>query len=184
MKQSKLTIACAFVGVLFANSASAAVYHVEIIANPGFVGQIIGDITVTGTTVTAFTGTASGFGFGGIFDGPTTLGQSPGGPSFVGDNQWAGAPYYVTAGDGGSGGGWLLTNGSYNFRIYDYTDANNNYGDQLAWFGASGYNPATIDVTISMTEVTPLPAAWTMMLIGGVGLGVVTRRRKAKTALA
>ena len=183
MNQSKLTIACAFAAALLATPAVAAVYNVDIKANPGYVGEITGVITITGTTVTAFTGTASGFGFGGIFDGPTTLGQSPGGPSFVGDNQWAGAPYYVTAGDGGSGGGWLLTNGSYNFRIYDYVDAFNNYGDQLAWFGSSGYNPATIDVTISMTEITPLPAAWTMMLIGGAGLGLAARRRKAKSAL-
>jgi hypothetical protein len=165
---------------LFATSASATVYHVDIKANPGFVGEIVGDITVVGTTVTAFTGTASGFGFGGIFDGPTTLGQSGGGPAFVGDNQWAGAPYYVSQGDRGSGGGWLLTNGTYNYRLYDYTDAFNNYGDQLAWFGASGYNPATIDLTISITEATPLPAAWSMMLIGFAGYGAVRYRAKSK----
>jgi hypothetical protein len=183
MKQSKLTIACAFVGVLFASSASAAVYHVEIIAidpitNPG---KIIGDITVSGNDVTAFTGTASGFALiNGVFDvnGPLTLGSYGFfGPTFPGDNVWAGAPYYVTAGDNDGGGGWLLTNGTFNFRIYDYTDQFNNYGDRLAWFVSSG----GYDVTISET---PLPAAWTMMLIGGVGLGVVTRRRKAKTALA
>jgi len=168
MKLSKLSIACALAGALFATSASASVYFVDI---QGLTGEITGDLTVTGTTVTAFTGTASGFGFGGIFDGPTTLGQSSGGPTFTGDNQWVGSPYYV------SSVGLLLTNGTYNFKIYDYTDTFNNYGDQLAWFGSSGYNPATISVS-----ATPLPSTWTMMLIGFAGLGFVAYRVKSKTA--
>lgn len=176
MKHSKLTAACALAGMLFATSAVADVYHVDILAQTG---EIVGDITVTGTTVTAFTGTASGFGYGGIFDGAVTLGQSGGGPTFAGDNQWAGAPYYVTAGDGTSGGGLLLTNGTFNFRVYDYTDAYNNYGDQLGWFVEYGYNPASVSATMS-ASATPLPAAWTMMLIGTASLGLVTRRRKAK----
>ena len=173
MKLSKLSIACALAGALFATSASATtVYSVDIIAGTG---EITGTATVTGATVTDFTGTASGFGFAGIFDGPVTLGQSSGGPTFVGDDQWAGAPYYVTEGDGTTGGGWLLTNGTYNFRVYDYVDTFNNYGDQLGWFVEYGYNPATISATIS-ASATPLPSSWTMMLIGFAGLGFVAYR--------
>ena len=144
---------------MFATSASATVYSVDIKAD---VGEIVGIVTVTGTTVTDFTGTASGFGTLGSFnvDGPVTLGTTGFfGPSFVGDNQWAGAPYYVTAGDGGSGGGWLLTNGTFNFRVYDYTDAFNNYGDQLAWFVSSGFNPAIINVVEATISVVRDPLA-------------------------
>jgi hypothetical protein len=170
MNRSKLAIACALVGALYATSASANEYYIDI---QGQTGEITGDLTTVGTTVTSFTGVASGFGFGGIFDGPTTLGQSSGGPTFTGDNQFVGGPYYVTD------LGLLLTNGSYNFRIYDYTDTFNNYGVQLAWFGSSGYNPATI----SVSEI-PLPSTWTMLLIGFAGLGFVAYRGSKKNAVA
>ena len=180
MKLSKLSIACALAGALFANTASATVYQVDILAGTG---EITGSLTVTGTTVTAFTGTASGFGFGGIFDGLVTLGQSAGGPVFVGDDQWSAAAPYVSSGDGTTGGGLLLTNGTYNFRVYDYTDAFNNYGDQLGWFVQYGYNPATITATIS-ASATPLPAALPLFASGLGALGLLTRRRKRKAALA
>ena len=177
----KLSIACALAGALFATSVSANVISIDIVADTG---EITGDLTVMGTTVTGFTGTASGFDVdGGIFNGPVTLGQSSGGPTFVGDDQWGAGPYYVSSGDGGSGGGLLLTNGAYNFRIYDYTDTFNNYGDQLAWFAESGLNPAVITVSASVSE-TPLPATWSMMLIGFAGLGFVVNRGRSKTALA
>jgi hypothetical protein len=175
-------VACAFAGALFATSASATVYSVDILADTG---DITGTLTVTGTTVTDFTGTASGFGFGGIFDGPVTLGQGSDGPVFVGDNQWAGAPYYVTSGDGTSGGGLLLTNGLFSFRVYDYVDTYNNYGDQLGWFVEYGYNPAAISATISATssaDATPLPAALPLFATGLGALGLLGWRRKRKAA--
>jgi hypothetical protein len=180
--RSRISIACALAGAFFATSASATVYSVDIQADTG---DITGTLSVTGTTVTDFTGTASGFGFGGIFDGPVTLGQNSGGPSFTGDDQWAGAPYYVTEGDGTTGGGWLLTNGAYNFRVYDYVDTFNNYGDQLAWFVSSGYNPAmiTVSATISMSE-TPLPAALPLFVSGLGALGLFGWRRTRKSVAA
>ena len=183
--RSKLSIACALVGALFATSASATVYSVDIKADTG---EIIGDLTVMGTTVTDFTGTASGFGTVGCCDddGPVTLGASGiYGPSFVGDNQWGSAPYYVSSGDGTSGGGLLLTNGTFNFRVYDYVDTFNNYGDQLAWFVSSGYNPAiiTVSATISMSE-TPLPVALPLFASGLGALGLFGWRKKRKTGEA
>lgn len=174
-------VACALAGALFAASASAAVYQVDILADTG---EITGTLTVTGTTVTDFTGTASGFGFGGIFDGPVTLGQSAGGPVFVGDNQWNAAAPYVSAGDGTTGGGLLLTNGTYNFRIYDYTDAFNNYGDQLGWFVEYGYNPAEISAEISVSD-TPLLGALPLFASGLGALGLLLRRgQRRRVALA
>src|ERR1700733_4818317 len=113
--RSKLSVACALGAALFATSASADVYSVDIHADTG---DITGTVTVVGTTVTDFTGTATGFGFVGSYDvdGPITLGTSGFfGPTFPGDDQWAAAPYYVTAGDNDGGGGWLLTNGIFNF---------------------------------------------------------------------
>jgi hypothetical protein len=189
MKLSKLSIACALAGALSATSASATTYSVDIVADTG---EIAGTITVSGTTVTAFTGTATGFvymgnDFGGIWDGPVTLGQGSDGPDFsaLGDNQWnSSGPYYVSPGNALVAGGVLLTNGKYSFRVYDYTDTNNNYGDQLAWFVSSGFNPAiiTVSATIS-TSATPLPAALPLFATGLGALGLLARRRKRKAAL-
>ena len=86
---------------------------------------------------------------------------------------------------GTSGGGLLLTNGTFNFRVYDYVDTFNNYGDQLAWFVSSGYNPAiiTVSATISMSE-HPLPAALPLFASGLGALGLFGWRKKRKTGEA
>ncbi len=177
-----ISIACALLGALFATSASAEVYFIDIVSSAG---EIAGDLTVTGTTVTAFTGTASGFGSPNpVFVGPVVLGQSSGGPTFPGDNQWnSSGPYYVSAGNSLTGGGLQLTTNNagtnYNFLIYDYVDAsNNNFGDRLAWFGSSGGDPATITVT-----AVPEPSTWAMMILGFMGVGFMAYRRKFKPAL-
>jgi hypothetical protein len=182
MKLSELSIACALAGALFATPASASTFSIDIDsfnASFGSTETITGNITVVGGTVTAFSGVASGFAptFGSTFIGPVFLGQSSGGPAFVGDNTWGSSPYYVGSGDGGSGGGLLLTNGSYNFRVYDYVDTFNNYGVYVAWFGSSGGDAATISVS-SVPEVS----TWAMMLLGFAGLGFMGYRRKAALA--
>ena len=98
-------------------------------------GEITGDLTTMEITVTGFTGVASGFGFRrGHLQRSRHSGTEFGWPDVCRRRPMGAGPYYVSSGDGGSGGGLLLTNGAYNFRIYDYTDTFNNYGDQLAWF--------------------------------------------------
>jgi hypothetical protein len=54
----------ALAGSLFATSASASTFLIDVAA---VTGNITGEITVVGDNVTAFSGTASGFGYGGHF---------------------------------------------------------------------------------------------------------------------
>jgi hypothetical protein len=46
-----------------------------------------------------------------------------------------------------------------------------------------GYAFTPIDLQISQVAATPLPTAWSMMLIGIAGFGVMAFRRKAKPGL-
>jgi PEP-CTERM motif len=69
----------------------------------------------------------------------------------------------------------------YNFRIYDYTDVNNNYGVQTGWFGSSGYDPTVVSFT-----AVPEPATWALMTLGFVvvgGAAYASRRRQAVAAV-
>ena len=159
-------------------AASAATYDITISSSDG---TIAGVMTVDGSgVVTSFTGTASGFdGGAAIFNGPVTLGQSSGGPTFPIDDKFSTTPDYFSTGDGSSGGGLGLTtaNGgtNYNFRIYDYTDTYNNYGVHTAWFGDLGGALST--VTFS---AVPEPSTWALMGVGFVGLAgaaYASRRR-------
>jgi hypothetical protein len=142
MKLSTLLLAVCL-GSAATAAASAATYDITIASDDG---TITGVMTGDGSgLVTSFTGTATGF-YGGaaIFNGPVTLGQSSGGPTFPIDDKFTTTPDYFSTGDGSSGGGLGLTTANagtnYNFRIYDYTDTNNNYGLQTGWFVSSGYN--------------------------------------------
>jgi PEP-CTERM motif len=181
MNLSKLSILIAVAGAFFATSASASVYFVTFAAGTEIIS---GDLTVVGTTATAFTGTATGFGTPNpVFDGPVVLGQSSGGPTFPGDNKWnSSGPYYVSGGNSLTGGGLQLTTNNagtnYNFLIFDYVDTFNNYGDRIAWFGSSGGDNATITVA-----PVPEPSTWAMMLLGFAALGFLGYRRR-KVAVA
>lgn len=178
MKKSILALAAfvasTAVGAILPTSASARTFDISITDRTLFgvtgVGTITGQITVVGDNVTAFTGTASGFGYGGLFDGPVTLGQNSGGPAFTVDDKWVGGTYGV------DGEGIGLTNGKYNFRLYDYYDSNNNYGNQLGYFAASGFNPV---------NVSPVPelSTWAMLLAGFGALSFAGRRRSQGAAL-
>jgi hypothetical protein len=89
----------------------------------------------------------------------------------------------VTLGQSSGGLGLTTANAgtNYNFRIYDYTDTNNNYGLQTGWFVSSGYNPTSVTFT-----AVPEPATWELMALGFFGLGAAGyafRRRQAVAAV-
>jgi hypothetical protein len=178
MKLLPLVLAVAVCGASAA-TASAATYDITIASGDG---TITGVMTVNGSdVVTSFVGTASGF-FGGaaIFNGPVTLGQGAGGPTFTIDDKFTTTPDYFSTGGNGYGGGLgLLTTAGYNFRIYDYTDIFNNYGVRTAWFGDSGGSPSTVTFT-----AVPEPATWALMALGFAGLGATAYRSRRRQAFA
>src|SRR5580698_6033628 len=199
--QNGLIVAAAV--ALFAGSASASTYEFSYSFGAYGPGLITGSFTGTGpvsdvTNISNISVEFNGVPLTGTLDAFSYIGSPSGGCYTPSDCFSAGG---ATASSDPLNNNFVFINSSAVTNTSVFTPPFTNYFYMIPWGNGAGnpeavqyysagsfvpsdqYNGDLIPSNWSLTE-TPLPSAWTMMLIGLAGLGFVGYRQNKKVALS